>query len=181
MPWLETCLSPLFLLIFLDFRLRPVLAEGTQTAPFARFSRAKNFLDNFLDLWMAFRHASPPMDARDSLAFALGLLPSQSHAQEKPTLEMLADDLTPQQFSLAVLRSAEYRESLLRRIEHDELPSAVELWLLNTAHGKPVERLEVKQVPEDLEQLSSEELRLRAEAISRRIVNKQSPSDKVQH
>jgi len=70
--------------------------------------------------------------------------------------------LTAKEFARGVLNTTEYRESLLRRVLLDELPPAVELWLLNTAHGKPVERVEVTDVPQDLDDLSIEQLEERA-------------------
>lgn len=48
-------------------------------------------------------------------------------------------DLTGKEFATGVLNSREYRESIVRRIRLDELPSAVECKLMDHGWGKPVE------------------------------------------
>jgi hypothetical protein len=78
-----------------------------------------------------------------SLADILGVPdPQQPDAPVVPfELDLLSPDAA-QTFSIEVLNSAQYRESLLRRILMDELPAAVECKLMDYAWGKPVERVE---------------------------------------
>ena len=69
---------------------------------------------------------------------------------------------TARAFSRAILASPQYRESLLRRILMDALPSAIEGKLWEYAHGKPVEKLEVKDTTAPLAALSADALEQRA-------------------
>lgn len=66
--------------------------------------------------------------------------------------------MTAAAFSKEILDSVQYRESLLRRIIMDELPPAIEVLLYHYAHGKPVERVEVKDTTDSLEHLTVEQL-----------------------
>jgi hypothetical protein len=70
--------------------------------------------------------------------------------------------MTAKAFFRDVLATREYRESLLRRIVMDELPAAVECMMWDRAHGKAVERVEVKDTTDRLEGLSAEQLEQRA-------------------
>lgn len=74
-----------------------------------------------------------------SLADVLGV-PNPVRPDEP--LDQIADPSSAEEFCREILNSREYRESVMRRIVVDELPQAVELWMLNTAHGKPIERVE---------------------------------------
>lgn len=77
-----------------------------------------------------------------SLAEHLGVSdPRDTDPARKPEPNLV--DLTGMDFCEGVLNSREYRESILRRILFDELPSAVELRLMDMGWGKPVERHEV--------------------------------------
>ena len=49
---------------------------------------------------------------------------------------------TAQAFSMLILESKEYRQSLLRRILEDRLPPAVETKLMDYGWGKPKETVE---------------------------------------
>lgn len=69
-------------------------------------------------------------------------------------------------FALEVVRSDEYRASIWRRIKTDTLAPAVEVRLLEYAYGKPVERVEVTNLGENLSQLSTAELVARAELVT---------------
>lgn len=73
---------------------------------------------------------------------------------------------TAKAISKDLLNSIEYRQSLIRRIETDTLPAAVECKLYEYAYGKPVDRVEVKDVTANLEEMSSEELESRAMALA---------------
>lgn len=65
------------------------------------------------------------------------------------------------EFCQAVLNSRQYRESLMRRIMFDELPQAIELWMCNTAYGKPVDRVEVTSTSYNVDVASTDELEQR--------------------
>lgn len=76
--------------------------------------------------------------------------------------EPLPEKLTARDFSRAIVRSEEYRNSIRRRIAMDELPPAVEIRLLDYAYGKPVERMSLETTASTLESLSAEALEERA-------------------
>ena len=65
-------------------------------------------------------------------------------------------------FCKQVLASPEYRMSLVRRITLDELPPAIEQLLYYYAEGKPVEKVEVKDTSDPLENLTIDQLEERA-------------------
>ena len=69
---------------------------------------------------------------------------------------------TARAFSRAILATLQYRESLLRRILMDALPPAIEGKLWEYAHGKPVEKVEVKDTTQTLATLSADALEQRA-------------------
>lgn len=66
------------------------------------------------------------------------------------------------EFAKSVLNSKSYRASLARRIVTDTLPVQVELRLYDYAHGKPVERMEVKDTTVAVSEMSYEQLEERA-------------------
>lgn len=70
--------------------------------------------------------------------------------------------LSAKDFALGILNSDEYRASIMRRVLLDELPPQIESLLYHYAHGKPVERVEVKDTTDPLEELSVEQLEERA-------------------
>jgi hypothetical protein len=74
----------------------------------------------------------------NSLAEFLGV--NDADTRESPAA--LADDLTPQQFALAIIHSPEYRASILDRIKLGTLPPVIERWILDTAMGVPTKRVE---------------------------------------
>lgn len=61
----------------------------------------------------------------------------------------------------AFLASAEYRQSLIDRVRLGTLPPALEVLMHHYAYGKPVEKVEVKDKTENLEELSVEEIEQR--------------------
>src|SRR6185295_14883674 len=69
--------------------------------------------------------------------------------------------LTAKAFCKEVLDSRQYRESLMRRIITDSLPPAVEQLLYYYGHGKPVDRIEVKETGADLSELTPAQLEQR--------------------
>jgi hypothetical protein len=70
------------------------------------------------------------------------------------------------EFALGIVRSDEYRASLVRRIANDTLAPQVETTLLAYAFGKPPERVEVAGDTSHLADLSDEQLAERAELIA---------------
>ncbi len=99
------------------------------------------------------------MDKPQSLADLLGVPDPQRPENPTSTPQPARDAQT---FCQNVLNTAQYRESLLRRILMDELPPAVEVWLLNTAHGKPTDRVEIKDTTNRLAEFSTAQLEQRA-------------------
>jgi hypothetical protein len=67
-------------------------------------------------------------------------------------------------FALQVVRDPAYRARLLQDARHGKLPPAVHTMLWHYAYGKPVEQIEVRE--SSLEDLSNEELAMRARAIA---------------
>lgn len=63
-------------------------------------------------------------------------------------------------FARGILRSRDYRRSIIHRVTLGNLPPAVEVLLYHYAEGKPVDKIEVT-TPE-MEQLTSEQLEARA-------------------
>jgi hypothetical protein len=66
------------------------------------------------------------------------------------------------EFAQNILTSPEYRASLVRRIQQDDLPPVVETLLYHYAYGKPKERIEVSEAPPQLDELTMEQLQVRA-------------------
>jgi hypothetical protein len=95
-----------------------------------------------------------------SLADFLGV--ADPVTKELPSGAGPSPKLTIKDFCKEVLRSPQYRESLLRRIVMDELPPAVECMLWDRAHGKTADKLEVKDTTDPLEDLTIEQLEDRA-------------------
>lgn len=82
-----------------------------------------------------------PADQFQSLADFLGVTDPVTK-QEPASDQGPSVDITAKDFSVAILNTKQYRDSLLRRILMDELPPAVEVLLYHYAHGKPTEKLE---------------------------------------
>lgn len=76
-------------------------------------------------------------NAPKTLAEALGI-------KDGPMDEPEPEPTTAQEFAIRILNSPEYRKSVEQRILLGELPPAVECWLLNTAYGKPPDRVDIK-------------------------------------
>lgn len=78
---------------------------------------------------------------------------------------------TAQEFAERLVNSPEYRASVERRINRDDLAPAVETWYLNTAYGKPTDRVEVKDTTDTLDGASDEFMEQRL-AIIRETIEK---------
>jgi hypothetical protein len=87
--------------------------------------------------------------------------------------------LACEQFAREVISSPEYRESVWRRVREDSLPPAVECLLHHYAYGKPVDRIEVKQVEEDFSVLTPEFLQERFSAVAR--ILEQAAEERASH
>jgi hypothetical protein len=79
------------------------------------------------------------MDAFQSLADLLGV-PDPANP-DRPVADPPPEKQTVQEFCKNVLRSREYRESLMRRILTDDLPPQIEMMLWDRAHGKMKDQL----------------------------------------
>ena len=73
-----------------------------------------------------------------------------------------SDKLTIKDFCKHVLRSKDYREMLLLRVQLGTLPPAIETLLYHYAEGKPVERVEFKDKTDPLEDFTAEQCQERA-------------------
>jgi hypothetical protein len=95
-----------------------------------------------------------------SLADHLGVSvrPDEIHPQEPSDEELLS--MSVRDFARGILRSRDYRRSIIHRVTLGNLPPAVEVLLYHYAEGKPVDKIEVT-TPE-MEQLTSEQLEARA-------------------
>jgi len=91
--------------------------------------------------------------------------PKLPHRDPVPDTPLRPLDLTPEEFAKSLLNTTQYRESFLRRCLTDSLQPAVEIWLLNTAYGKPVDRLEVADKTEPLESLTAEMVEKRLDRV----------------
>lgn len=97
-----------------------------------------------------------------SLADVLSVADVEKPPQQRTEPAPFVEPKTPREFAKTIVESQQYRESLLRRILVDELAPAVEVWLLNTAHGKPVDRVEVRDQTNPLAGISATALEERA-------------------
>ena len=113
--------------------------------------------------------------ALKSLAEALGLDIPTSQTPSEPQKKQSA-----KQISKALLQSEEYLASLRRRIITDSLPAAVECKLYDYAFGKPIDKVEIKDTTERLEDLSSQELEARAQALVAMAQQLQATGDELQ-
>jgi hypothetical protein len=73
----------------------------------------------------------------------------------------LAD--TGEKLAAEIIGSAEYRQSVKRRIQQDSLPPAVELYFLQKLFGKVPDTREVTVTDLDLKDMTDEQLVARAE------------------
>ena len=94
------------------------------------------------------------MEKFQSLADILGV--QDPSAPDLPVRPAPSAKLTAKAFAKDLLNTPQYRESLMRRIVMDTLPAAVETLLYYYAHGKPTERVEVKDKSERVEDLTPE-------------------------
>ena len=98
-----------------------------------------------------------------------------------PTVDPLelVTKLTGKNFSKAVVESKQYRQSIVRRIVTDTLPSAVECKLLDHAWGVPKQRLEIEDKTVSLEDQSPEQLEARALLLAKRArqLRERTPSE----
>ncbi len=79
--------------------------------------------------------------------------------------------LAAQRFAQAIVESAEYRESIRRRIRNDNLQGTVETTLLHYAWGKPKETVVLERpIVEDLRDESEEALAQRAARLAREVL-----------
>jgi hypothetical protein len=88
----------------------------------------------------------------------------------EPVAPAPSPKLTAKAFCKDILNSREYRESIMRRVIMDELPPAIECMLWDRAHGKTVERVEVKDRTESLEDLTPELVAQKLERVQRMLM-----------
>lgn len=113
-----------------------------------------------------------------TLAETLGVYDPQR--PEAPVAALPSQPQTAREFCRGILNTEEYRSSLLRRIIMDELAPVIEAMLYHYAHGKPVERLEVKDTTDPLDDFTAEQLEDRAVRlleVARQLRAHESPQD----
>lgn len=81
---------------------------------------------------------------------------------EQPSARQFLSCDNVKDFCRGVLTSREYRQSIVDRVSLGSLAPAVECRLFDYAYGKPVERFEVKDTTDPLEELTIEQLEERA-------------------
>jgi hypothetical protein len=85
--------------------------------------------------------------------------------------------LAVEEFAREVVHSAEYRDSVYRRLKADTLHPSVECQLHHyAAGGKPTERHELKDTTNDIE-MSPSELQARMSAVAKSLLAMQLPQD----
>ena len=94
-----------------------------------------------------------------SLAEILG---TDTPASSSPTSDTAPKKLTVKSLAKGILESVEYRRSVARRVADGTLPPAVECKLYEYAYGKPVDKVEINDKRNNLEDLSTEQLEARA-------------------
>lgn len=101
------------------------------------------------------------MEKFQSLADYLGTSPV---VQDEPSesAPRLVDITDSKAFALAVLGSREFRHFIVNGITMQDLPTPIVLRLMDHAWGKPVERVEVKDTSNALENVTPEQLEDRA-------------------
>ena len=73
------------------------------------------------------------------------------------------EKMTGKEFAELVVGSVEFRQFILIGVSTGELPAAIVTRLMDYAWGKPVERLEVRDVTDPLEKLSTDDLKVQLE------------------
>ena len=96
----------------------------------------------------------------ESLADFLGVNRDRERPAEQPHKKLSAKDLARE-----ILQSPEYKQSLLDRITLGQLPAQVECLLYHYAWGKPVERIEMKDTTDDIDEMNIEECEQEAERL----------------
>lgn len=71
--------------------------------------------------------------------------------------EPRAPKLSIKERAKEILTSPEYFQSVIDRLRMGELPPQVETLLYHYAYGKPVERYEVKDTTDDVDEMSAEQ------------------------
>ena len=75
--------------------------------------------------------------------------------------------LEAREFARSLIDSADYRDSLARRIKKDNLPGGVEVMLWYYTYGKPTDKVEVTMSQgADLESLTADQLAAEARSLS---------------
>jgi hypothetical protein len=117
-----------------------------------------------------------------TLAEHLGIAdPRQPDAEAAE--DTITDAVSDRDFCRGVLTSKTYRESLLRRLMIDELPSAVEVMLWARAYGPVTERIEVERKDQPVENLTDAEIEQRLLFLAnetRRRMNEAEPPSKTE-
>lgn len=97
-----------------------------------------------------------------SLAEFLNVPDSNQSEPFRPVEQPVCLKMSARDFCRHILSSIEYRMSVLNRITLGTLPPAVECLIHYYAHGKPVERVEVKDTSDPLDDFNAEQLEERA-------------------
>lgn len=106
----------------------------------------------------------------DSLGLTQPAAPAPDTAPTKQSAKTLAK---------GILESSEYRRSIERRITSDTLPPAVECKLYDYAYGKPVDKVEIKDVTNRLEAMSDEQLATHLEMLRAKVAGLREPIQSI--
>lgn len=100
----------------------------------------------------------------ESLADFLGVK-NRELPDHQPVPDPRVRRLSVKERAREILESPEYFQSVVDRIRLGTLPPAVEIRFYDEAYGKPIERVEVKDVTDDVDNMNYEELEREAERL----------------
>jgi hypothetical protein len=83
--------------------------------------------------------------------------------------DYFSEEMSDQDFCRGILTSREYRRSILRRIEIDELPAAIELMLYDRAYGTRQKNLKIEHSDRPFQGWDDEHLAERELALVRHL------------
>ena len=98
------------------------------------------------------------MEKLQSLAEFLGTVDPAKPEEPAQPLQPLSAKFTARDFCRGILNSAEYRQSLRDRIVLGELPAQIECMIWDRAAGKVIEKIEIKDTTDPLDDYSAEQL-----------------------
>lgn len=92
-----------------------------------------------------------------SLADVLGVLDEKNGETPSSTVDPV-EITDPKEFAEAVLQSREFRQYVVRSLTLGELPAAVTTRIMDYGWGKPVDRVEFKDISRDVTGMTKAEI-----------------------